>query len=189
MPIRWYGVPLLLAASLGLAACSAGVETAAPSLNRCQPGTNCDDLAAQKSFHSRELQSSPTSDDSSSVLSLLFNFNGKNAQKDGSSVPVNAFLWRGTLDTLSFMPLASADPFGGVIITDWYSPPNAPDQRFKATALILGRQLRSNNLRFSISRQVMQDGHWVDAPVSPDTVNNLEDKALIRARELRIAAE
>ncbi len=57
---------------------------------------------------------------------------------DGAALGVNAYLWRGALDTLAFMPLASADPFGGVIITDWYQPPAAAGERFKATAYILG---------------------------------------------------
>ena len=62
----------------------------------------------------------------------------------GGALGVNAYLWRGALDTLSFMPLSSADPFGGVIITDWYTPTAANDERFKATAYILGRELRSD---------------------------------------------
>jgi hypothetical protein len=103
----------------------------------------------------------------------------------GGSLGVNAYLWRGALDTLSFMPLASADPFGGVIITDWYTPPAANGERFKATAYILGRELRSDGVRVSIFRQVLQSGQWVDAPVSPVTVGEIENKVLSRARELR----
>jgi hypothetical protein len=103
----------------------------------------------------------------------------------GASLGVNAYLWRGALDTLSFMPLASADPFGGVIITDWYTPPTSSNERFKATAYILGRELRSDGVRVSIFRQVLQDGHWVDASVSPVTVGEIENKVLSRARELR----
>jgi hypothetical protein len=103
----------------------------------------------------------------------------------GGSLGVNAYLWRGALDTLSFMPLASADPFGGVIITDWYTPPTSINERFKATAYILGRELRSDGVRVSIFRQVLQDGHWVDASVSPVTVGEIENKVLARARELR----
>jgi hypothetical protein len=104
----------------------------------------------------------------------------------GSSLGVNAYLWRGALDTLSFMPLQSADPFGGVIITDWYSPPDTPTERFKATAYILGRQLRADAIRVTLFRQVFQDGHWIDASVSPVTVGDIENKVLARARELRV---
>ena len=107
------------------------------------------------------------------------------ADGSGSGLGVNAYLWRGALDTLGFMPLASADPFGGVIITDWYSPGGATDERFKATAYILGRQLRSDGLRVAVFRQVLQNGQWIDAPVSPVTVSEIEDKVLARARALR----
>ncbi len=103
----------------------------------------------------------------------------------GTGIGVNAYLWRGALDTLGFMPLASADPFGGVIITDWYTPAGSSGERFKAAAYILGRQLTSNGIRVAIFRQVMQDGQWVDAPVSPVTVSEIEDKVLARARQLR----
>ncbi|HME25703.1 MAG TPA: DUF3576 domain-containing protein [Acetobacteraceae bacterium] len=114
----------------------------------------------------------------------------KNKQGDtgsgGGALGVNAYLWRGALDTLSFMPLASADPFGGVIITDWFTPAASSGERFKATAYILGRELRSDGVRVSVFRQVLQNnGQWVDAPVSAVTVGEIENKVLARARELR----
>ncbi|WP_240791139.1 DUF3576 domain-containing protein [Roseomonas sp. AR75] len=102
-----------------------------------------------------------------------------------AGIGVNAFLWRATLDTLSFMPLTSADPFGGVVITDWYSPPGAGAERFRATAYILGRQLRSDGVRIVVFRQEARGGGWVDAPVSAGTATELEDQVLARARELR----
>ncbi len=110
--------------------------------------------------------------------------NGDSADQ-GGALGVNAYLWRGALDTLSFMPLASADPFGGVIITDWYQPPASDGERFKATAYILGRQLRADGVRVTIFRQTLQDGQWVDAPVAATTTAEIEDKVLERARELR----
>lgn len=103
----------------------------------------------------------------------------------GGGVGVNAYLWRAALDTLSFMPLSSADPFGGVIITDWYNPPQLPGERYKATAYILGRALRSDGVRVNIFHQVMQNGQWVDVPVSASTVGEMENKVLARARQLR----
>ncbi len=118
-------------------------------------------------------------------LTLLGGKSEKPGSDTGGGLGVNAYLWRGTLDTLSFMPLASADPFGGVIITDWYSPPSATGERFKATAYILGRQLRADGVRISIFRQVEQNGRWVDAPVAPSTTGEIENKVLARARELR----
>jgi hypothetical protein len=107
------------------------------------------------------------------------------ANGGGSGLSVNAYLWRATLDTLSFMPLASADPFGGTIITDWYSPPAASGERFRAQAYVLGRQLRSDGVRVQVFRQTMDHGQWMDSPTSPSTNADLEDKVLARARELR----
>jgi hypothetical protein len=71
---------------------------------------------------------------------------------DVAGIGVNSFLWRASLDTLNFMPLASADPFGGVIITDWYSDPTTPAERFKATVYILDTRLRADALNVSIFR-------------------------------------
>lgn len=119
----------------------------------------------------------------------LFSLGGKNraVPETGTGVAVNAYLWRASLDTLSFMPLASADPFAGVIITDWYSPSASPNERFKATAYVLGSQLSTGALKVSLFRQVQQDGQWVNAPVDPATVNGIEDRILARAAELRAA--
>ena len=104
----------------------------------------------------------------------------------GGGIGVNAFLWRGALDTISFMPLASADPFGGVIITDWYTPPGTSGERFKATVYILSRDLRSDGVKVNIYRQALDArGQWVDVPVSPSTVSDIENKVLSRARSMR----
>jgi hypothetical protein len=116
---------------------------------------------------------------------------GKGSKDQGSGgggssgIGVNAFLWRGALDTIAFMPLASADPFGGVIISDWYTPPGTSGERFKATIYILSRELRSDGLRVNIYRQVLQNGQWVDATVSETTVGDIENKVLARARHMR----
>jgi hypothetical protein len=103
----------------------------------------------------------------------------------GYGVGVNAFLWRGALETLSTLPLTSADPFGGVIITDWYSPANAAGQRFKDTVLITGRDLRGDAVRVNVFRQVNQGGSWVDAPVNPGLQTDIQNRVLDRARVLR----
>ena len=104
------------------------------------------------------------------------------------TVGVNSYLWHATLDTLSFMPLASADPFGGVIITDWYSPPNDLSERMKVTIYILDRRLRADGIRIAVFRQTRSNEGWVDASVNADTANKLEDAILTRARELRLAS-
>ena len=106
----------------------------------------------------------------------------------GAGIGVNSYLWRASLDTISFMPLASADPFGGVIITDWYSPPEARNERFKVNVYILGRDLRADGVRAAVFRQELLDqGVWVDARVEDKTTIDLENAILTRARQLRIA--
>lgn len=106
----------------------------------------------------------------------------------GGGIGVNAYLWRGTLETLDFMPIASADPFGGLIITDWYQPPESPSERLKLQVLIRDRVLRADGLKVAVFRQVREGEMWADAPVDPATATRLEDKILTRARELRIAS-
>ncbi len=117
-----------------------------------------------------------------------FESDGTNAAGSGG-VGVNSFLWRATLDTVSFMPLSSADPFGGVIITDWYTPPESPSERFKMNIYILGRQLRADGLRVSVFRQAQAgNGNWIAASVKTETSISLENQILTRARQLRVAA-
>ncbi len=107
----------------------------------------------------------------------------------GAGIGVNSFLWRASLDTISFMPLSSADPFGGVIITDWYTPPEAPAERFKMNVYILGRELRADGVRVAVFRQEKNAaGQWADAGIGADTSTNLENRILTRARQLRVAS-
>ena len=106
----------------------------------------------------------------------------------GSGIAVNSFLWRAALDTVSFMPLSSADPFGGVILTDWYSPPETPSERFKLNIFILDRQLRADGLRVAIFKETEKDGVWRTATTETNTTINIENRILERARELRLSA-
>ncbi|MFO1238725.1 MAG: DUF3576 domain-containing protein [Sphingomonadaceae bacterium] len=105
-----------------------------------------------------------------------------------TTIGVNAYLWRASLDTISFMPLIQADANGGVIVTDWYANPSSPNERMKLTISILDKDLRADALRVAASRQVAQDGGWVDAPVQAATVQKLEEIILTKARDLRRSA-
>ena len=105
----------------------------------------------------------------------------------GGGIGVNSFLWRASLDTIAFMPLLSADPFGGVIITDWYGPPGSQDERFKLNVFILGKTLRSDGVRATVFKQMkVTDGSWVDAARDGALDRDVEDSILTRARELKI---
>lgn len=118
-----------------------------------------------------------------------FVFGGPEKRGDaggGAGIGVNSYLWRASLDTLLFMPVNSADPFGGVIITDWYTPPEAgTDERFKLNVYILGRALRADGVKVAVFRQVVQGNDWRDAPVAEDVGVKIEDAILMRARQLR----
>jgi hypothetical protein len=110
--------------------------------------------------------------------------------KDAGRNPlgVNSFLWRASLDTLSFLPIAAADPWGGTILTDWYEDTEAPGERYKVNVLILDRQLRADSLKISTFRQKKDaKGNWMDAPTDPKLGRKLEDTVLTRARQMRVA--
>ena len=106
----------------------------------------------------------------------------------GGGIGVNAFLWRAALDTFSFLPPFSADPIGGVIIYDWYSPPETPGERFKVTVYILDTRLRADGIKVAVFRQVRDVyGEWVEVEVDPSMETRLENAVLTRARQIRIA--
>ncbi|WP_293324229.1 DUF3576 domain-containing protein [Parvibaculum sp.] len=112
---------------------------------------------------------------------------GGSGDNTGGGIGVNSYLWRASLDTLSFMPLASADPFGGVIITDWYQDPKAQGERFKVTTYILDKRLRADGVKVAVFRQKKDDkDNWVDTPVDQVTATKIENAILVRARELRM---
>lgn len=114
----------------------------------------------------------------------------KESETAASPIGVNSYLWRATLDTLSFMPLASADPFGGVIITDWHETSGKAGERFKLNVAILDKQLKAGGVRVSAFRQTQDDaGAWRDAAVDSEVARKLEETILTRARELKIQQE
>ncbi len=107
------------------------------------------------------------------------------APSQTTSIGVNSYLWRATLETLSFMPLAQTDSSGGVIVTDWYANPAAPTERMKLTVTVLDADLRADALSVAASRQLYNGSQWLEAPVQAATVQRLEEIILTRARELR----
>jgi hypothetical protein len=104
-----------------------------------------------------------------------------------TTIGVNAYLWRAALDTIAFMPLAQVDSNGGVIVTDWFATPQAPNERVKVTISILDTELRADAIKVSANRQTIAGTGWVDAPVRPGTVQKLEETILSKARDLRRA--
>ncbi len=169
----------LAALALGLAACGSDIPVEA---NYPQSGNSRDNPVVM----SKDAENQTTVFGQGGLD--LFGGGGKPSEGGGAGLGVNSYLWRASLDTISFMPLASADPFGGVIITDWYSPPGAKDERFKMNIYILGRELRADGLKVALFRQAKTaDGGWQAAQVAPETGTNLENEILTRARQIRMA--
>lgn len=162
---------LAISVLLGLSACS-GVESEAKYPTGADRSTTNGDIYAK-----------PESIFGKGGLSLL----GKSKKENESGVVVNTYLWRAALDTVSFMPLASADPFGGTIITDWYTAPETPNERTKLNVFILGGDLAVSSLSVKVFRQVKAGAGWKDAGVAKETGTKLEDAILARAREMKIA--
>jgi hypothetical protein len=176
--------PNIVLAALGLGAVLLGACTESTQIGSSDPRA----IAAGQSQRER-IRAKYGTIHAADGFTLLGN--DQKAPDDGSAggIGVNSFLWHASLDTIDFMPLVSADPFGGVIITDWYTPPETPDERLKLTVLIRDRTLRADGVKVSVFRQTRDGGSggWVDAPVDPKTATSLEDKILTRAREIRIA--
>lgn len=98
---------------------------------------------------------------------------------------VNAFLWRASLDTLSFLPLRNADPFGGTIVSDWYSEPGTPNERVRVTVYILDRRLRADALKLSVFREQRGKNGWRAVAIGREFVIALENTILTRASDLK----
>lgn len=118
---------------------------------------------------------------------LLSGGKPKDTSGTAAAIGVNIFLWRATLDTLSFMPIASADPFGGVIITDWYEDPKTPGERFKVNAVILDKTLRADGVKVTVFKQKLTGSTWRDQKVKDSLDRQMEDAILTRARQLRVS--
>lgn len=118
-------------------------------------------------------------------LSILGGGNDKNST---DVITVNSYLWRASLDTVSFMPLTNVDPFGGVILTDWYSDGEKQNERYKLNVFVIGSQLRSDAIRVSAFQQKQSRGKWKDVKVDPSIATKIEDAILTRARQIRVAA-
>jgi len=174
--MKLLGRPLVpaIAAGLCLAVAACGVETTPPNVPRTD--------ARDQLFVDRYglLGGGP--------ITLFGSGRQDDQRQTGGGIGVNAYLWRGSLETLDFLPLQSADPFGGLIITDWYRSVERPEERLRVQVLIRDTTLRADGVKVSVLRQVKgKGGEWLDAPADPATANAIENKILTRARELRVA--
>ena len=98
------------------------------------------------------------------------------------SMSVNAYLWRGALETINFMPLSSADPIGGTIITDWYSTTNNQSERCKLNIFILGKDLKTENLKVTSFCQEFKNEMWVNKNIDKENNLKIENAILNKAK-------
>lgn len=120
---------------------------------------------------------------------ILEGFKRKPGEEGGASATlgVNSYLWRASLETLSFLPIKTADNVGGVIATDWYADPAKPSERVRANVLILGKKLQASALQVTLFKQIEgKGGVWNDTSADPASARALEDTILTKARALRV---
>ncbi|MGC6516935.1 MAG: DUF3576 domain-containing protein [Candidatus Puniceispirillaceae bacterium] len=144
---------------------------------------------------SENTRKNDTSEDTGSFLTgkdtqgVVISDIGSPKSNTGSSLPVNALLWRASLDIASFVPLADVDTFGGSILTEWYSLPSRPDERIKLAIFVLDRELRSDAIRVLVYIQRNDGVSWIDAGQDSEMGLRLEELILTRAREIRASAQ
>ena len=102
--------------------------------------------------------------------------------------PINPYLWRGSLDTISFMPLVSADPMAGIIITDWYTDQNNIKERCKLNIFIRGVELKTDNLKVNSFCQILNDNNnWIDKKISSENNIKIENAILNKSKKIRLS--
>jgi hypothetical protein len=181
MPFVHYRLSTALAASLSLtlAACAPSAGPAAR-----QP-------EATAGGRQNAAKSPPEDIDTEATLWTVLGFAKKGSQKEpgpATGNKVSPVLYQAALDTLKFTKLASEDPLGGSLVTDWYSPADKPDERFRIDVFILSRHLTSDSVAVTVERQVRgPTGEWVDSPVDRKVQEDLETRILFRARQLKRA--
>ena len=121
-----------------------------------------------------------------SMSGLLNQKNNQNTSVANIGMTLNIYLWQGALDTISFMPLSSADSVGGTIITDWYSTDSNENERCKLNIFIMGSELKTQNLRVASFCQEYKNTKWVGVEVEKNNNVLLENAILNKAKKLKL---
>ena len=118
-------------------------------------------------------------------LSLFGEKNSNNVTSAG--MPINPYLWKGSLETIDFMPLISADPFAGVILTDWYSGNTEEFERCKINIFIKGLELNSQNLKVNTFCQSLNTQNiWIDNKSDNSNDIKIENAIFNKAKKLKL---
>ena len=121
-------------------------------------------------------------------FSFLGDGESGSSQVTSLGMPINPYLWKASLETISFMPLASTDPFAGTIITDWYTPETSLGERCKLNIFINGKSLKTDNLRVSSFCQTLKNNQWVNMPSKQEENTKLENVILNEAKKLKLTS-
>ena len=115
-------------------------------------------------------------------------YNSKKNNNLTTSLPVNELLWKATLDVLDFMSIKEADPFGGVIATDWFI--NAENNAFRNKVMVSfsSSELKATSIKVSVIREKFENNMWVADGFSDGLARKIEDLILTRAKEIRNAS-
>jgi Domain of unknown function (DUF3576) len=175
MPAAHYRLSAALAASLSLAvaACGSGLSGEPPDAAGTQQASTAE----------------PSEIDTESSIWTILGLAKKESQHDpgpqtGSTV--SPILYQAALDTLNFVKFVSEDPLGGSLVTDWYSPPGKPNERYKINVFILSRALHSDSLAVTVTRQaLLGDGKWIETTIARKVEDDLENAILERAGQLK----
>jgi hypothetical protein len=180
MPIAHYRLLAALAASLSLAVAACGIEPVGWSE---QPdAANTQQASTGETAETHEI-------DTEATLWTMIGLAKKESQRDPgpkTGATVSPILWQAAVDTLSFVKFASEDPLGGSLVTDWYSPPGKPNERYKINVFILSRTLHSDSLAVTVTRQaLLADGKWLETTIARKVETDLENAILERAGQLK----
>ena len=121
-------------------------------------------------------------------IDLLGGNNDSQQTSVGMGLPINPYLWKASIETINFMPLASTDPFAGTIITDWYTAENSLGERCKLNIFINGADMKTENLKVSSFCQSLKNNQWVNSPTNSEDNIRLENAILNRAKKLKLTS-
>ena len=187
MPAAHYRLLAALAASLSLAITGCGLEPVGWSEQSNAANTQQEQPNATNTQQASTAE--PSEIDTEASIWTVLGLAKKESQRNPgpqTGATVSPILWQAALDTLNFVKFASEDPVAGSLVTDWYSPPNKPNERYKINVFILSRTLHSDSLAVTVTRQaLLGDGNWLETTIARKVETDLENAILERAGQLK----
>jgi hypothetical protein len=185
MPAAHYRLSAAFAASLSLPIAACGLKPVGWSDPPSAASAQQPDAAGTQQASTAE----PSEIDTEASIWTVLGLAKKESQRNPgpqTGTTVSPILWQAALDTLNFVKFASEDPVAGSLVTDWYSPPNKPNERYKINVFILSRTLHSDSLAITVTREArLGDGNWLETTIARKVETDLENAILERAGQLK----